>query len=92
MQGIDAEDDLLERAARDAADDFGLFVGQERRWVVNSCDEKTFTIPAPPPPFHLEVSIEGTFVPHDLDPSLSERRHLGAMVGITWVPGAPNKD
>ncbi len=67
-------------------------VTQERRWVVNSCDERTFTIPAPPPPFHLEVSIDGTFVPHDLDPSLTERRHLGAMVGITWIPGAPNKD
>jgi hypothetical protein len=66
-------------------------VTQERRWVVNSCDERTFTIPAPPPPFHLEVSIDGTFVPHDLDPSLSERRHLGAMVGITWVPGRAHK-
>ena len=64
-------------------------VTQERRWIVNSCDERTFTIPAPPPPFHLDVKIDGTFVPHDLDPSLSERRHLGAMVNITWVPGAP---
>jgi len=63
-------------------------VTEERRWVVNSCDEKTFTIPAPPPPFHVEVTIDGTFVPHDLDPSLSERRRLGAMVGITWIPGA----
>jgi hypothetical protein len=61
----------------------------ERRWVVNSCEEKTFTIPAPVPPFHVEVTIDGTFVPHDLEPTSSERRHLGAMVGITWVPGAP---
>ena len=61
----------------------------ERRWVANSCKEKTFTIPAPPPPFHVQVTIDGTFVPHDLDPSQSERRRLGAKVNFTWVPGAP---
>jgi len=59
----------------------------EERWVVNSCEEKTFTLPAPAPPFHVSVSIDGTFVPHDLDPSSSERRRLGAMVGFTWLPG-----
>jgi hypothetical protein len=67
-------------------------VTAERRWVVNSCQEKTFTIPAPPPPFHVDVAIDGTFVPHDLDPTSSERRRLGAMVSMTWQPGAPNKD
>lgn len=67
-------------------------VTQERRWVVNACKERTFTIPAPPPPFHVAVSIDGTFVPHELDPALSERRRLGAMVGFTWIPGPPNKD
>jgi hypothetical protein len=59
----------------------------ERRWVVNSCQEQTFTLPAPPPPFHVRVEIDGTFVPHDLDPSNSERRRLGAMVGFTWREG-----
>jgi hypothetical protein len=59
----------------------------EERWVANSCEEKTFSLPAPPPPFHVSVSIDGTFVPHDLDPSLSERRRLGAKVGFTWLPG-----
>jgi len=67
-------------------------VTAERRWVVNSCEEKTFTIRAPPPPFHVDVAIDGTFVPHDLDPASSERRRLGAMVDLTWVPGQPNKD
>ena len=67
-------------------------VTAERRWVVNSCEEKTFTIPAPPPPFHVDVAIDGTFVPHDLDPTSSERRRLGAMVSMTWTPGPPNKD
>ncbi len=62
-------------------------VTQERRWVANSCKEQTFTIPAPAPPFHVEVTIDGTFVPHDLDPTQSERRRLGAKVGFTWVPG-----
>jgi hypothetical protein len=67
-------------------------VTQERRWVVNSCQEKTFTIPAPPPPFHVEVTIDGTFVPHDLDPSLSERRRLGAKVAIAWRPRGSGQD
>jgi hypothetical protein len=61
-------------------------VTQERRWVVNACDEQTFTLPAPPPPFHVEVAIDGTFVPNELDPSQSERRRLGAKVGFTWLP------
>lgn len=67
-------------------------VTAERSWVVNSCDEKTFAIPAPPPPFHVEVTIDGTFVPNELDPTSSERRRLGAMVDLTWMPGQPNKD
>jgi hypothetical protein len=65
---------------------------ETRRWVVNSCEERTFTLAAPPPPFHVEVTIDGTFVPHELDPSLSERRRLGAMVAFSWIPGAPNED
>jgi hypothetical protein len=67
-------------------------VTAQRRWVANSCEEETFTMPAPRPPFHVEVTIDGTFVPHDLDPSLSERRRLGAKVSFAWIPGAPNKD
>ena len=59
---------------------------QERRWVVNACQEKTFTLPAPRPPFHVEVAIDGTFVPADLDPTQSERRRLGAKVAFTWLP------
>lgn len=61
----------------------------ERRWVANSCQEKTFTLAAPKPPFHVEVTIDGTFVPHDLDPAQSERRRLGAMVSFEWRPGRP---
>lgn len=59
---------------------------QERRWVANSCQERAFRIPAPPPPFHVEVTIDGTFVPHDLDPTQSERRRLGAKVSFEWIP------
>jgi hypothetical protein len=61
-------------------------VTQEKRWVVNACDERTFTLEAPPPPFHVEVAIDGTFVPNELDPSQSERRRLGAKVDFTWLP------
>lgn len=59
-----------------------------RRWVVHSRDHRVFTIPTPPPPFHVEVEIDPTFIPGDLDPNLSDRRSLGAQVGYAFVPRA----
>jgi hypothetical protein len=64
-------------------------VSEERHWVVNACDERTFVLDAPPPPFHVDVAIDGTFVPNELDPSQGERRRLGAKVSFTWLP-TPN--
>jgi hypothetical protein len=52
-----------------------------RRWVVNSREKRTFAIPTPPPPFHVVVEITPTFVPAELDPNISDRRHLGAQIG-----------
>ena len=57
-----------------------------RRWVIHSRQGKTFTIPTPPPPFHVVVEITPTFIPGDLDPTLSDRRSLGAQVGYAFVP------
>lgn len=64
-------------------------VSDERRWVANSCEEKRFVLRAPPPPFHVEVTIDGTFVPNELDPAASDRRRLGAMVAFEWLPRFP---
>ena len=59
------------------------------RWVVHSNGYRQFVIPAPRPPFRVEVQISPTFVPADLDPSSSERRPLGAQVGFGWVAKPP---
>jgi hypothetical protein len=50
------------------------------RWTVHSSREREFSIPTPPPPFRVEVTISPTFVPAELDPRLSDRRQLGARV------------
>ena len=59
-----------------------------RRWVVHSREGQTFTIPSPPPPFRVEVTIDPTFVPAEVDPNSSDRRSLGAQVGYAFVPRA----
>ena len=62
-------------------------ITQSRGWVVDSCTERTFPIVTPGGPFHVTVSITPPFQPYALDPSLSERRYLGAQFGVTFVPG-----
>lgn len=46
-------------------------------------------VPVPPVPWRAEVSVSSTFVPHDLDPSLGDRRKLGAVVSFGFVPNDP---
>jgi hypothetical protein len=53
-----------------------------RRWTIHSKLEKTFVIPAPRPPFRVWVHVDRTFVPHDLDPSKADTRHVSATVGF----------
>lgn len=62
-------------------------ITQSRGWVVDSCTERTFPIATPGGPFHVTVSITPPFQPNALDPSLSERRYLGAQFGVMFVPG-----
>ncbi|HSL63021.1 MAG TPA: hypothetical protein VK874_00050 [Gaiellaceae bacterium] len=57
-----------------------------RRWTVDSGKQRTFSIPTPRPPFRVEVEISPTFVPAQLDPSKSDVRELGAVVGYGFVP------
>lgn len=56
-----------------------------RRWVVHSHGIRRFRIPTPKPPFRIEVRVSPTFVEADLDPRLSDRRHLGAQVGYAFA-------
>jgi hypothetical protein len=57
-----------------------------RRWVVHAKQLRRFRIPTPRPPFRIEVRVSPTFVEADLDPRLSDRRHLGAQVAYDFVP------
>jgi hypothetical protein len=59
-----------------------------RRWQIHSREGRTFRIPTPPPPFHVVVEITPTFVPAELDPNSSDRRHLGAQVAYAFAPRA----
>jgi hypothetical protein len=60
---------------------FTLHGGQVRRLV----------LPAPRPPFKVEVHITPTFEPHLLDPRNSDLRQLGAIVGFRFALTPPAK-
>ncbi|HUH16044.1 MAG TPA: hypothetical protein VML35_09185 [Gaiellaceae bacterium] len=63
-------------------------VTDEAGWQVRACSERTFALSVPPAPFHVEVTIEPTFSPYELDPAgQSDRRRLGAQVSFDWRPG-----
>jgi hypothetical protein len=63
-------------------------VTERRGWVVDSCAERTFPIATPGGPFHVKVTVTPPFQPAALDPTLSERRYLGAQLGIVFQPPA----
>jgi hypothetical protein len=48
-----------------------------RRWTAHSHIQKTFSIPAPPPPFRVEVTVSPTFSPGEF--GASDRRQLGVQ-------------
>jgi hypothetical protein len=54
-------------------------------WVVNSHGYKVFTIPTPKPPFRVEVHVDPTFVPAQVDPTSSEMRQFGAQVAYAFT-------
>jgi hypothetical protein len=56
-----------------------------RRWTIHSLSRATFVIPAPPPPFRVEVTVRPTFSPSDYEGE-SDGRELGAQVGYLFIP------
>ena len=61
---------------------------QERRAVLHQCKvlgPPELLIPATVP-FRVEVTIEPTFSPHELDPASSDTRELGAKPEFGYVP------
>ncbi|MET0939461.1 MAG: hypothetical protein ABWY51_09600, partial [Gaiellaceae bacterium] len=60
-------------------------VTASRRWTIHSLSRATFVIPAPAPPFRVEVTVRPTFSPSDYEGE-SDRRELGAQVGYFFIP------
>lgn len=50
-----------------------------------ACGSRIVGLRAPDGPWRVEVNAQ-TFVPAEVDPQLSERRELGAVVGFSFVP------
>jgi hypothetical protein len=50
--------------------------------LVRSCKAKGVALATPNEPWRIEVRIDPTFVPNELDPSKSDRRELGAQVNV----------
>jgi hypothetical protein len=60
----------------------------EAGWQVRACSERTFPLDVPAAPFHVQITVEPTFSPYQLDPEgQSDRRRLGAQVSFDWRPG-----
>jgi hypothetical protein len=64
-------------------------VTEVRRWIIHSLSRAKFVIPAPRPPFRVEVTVRPTFSPSDYEGE-SDRRKLGAQVGYLFIPHAPH--
>jgi hypothetical protein len=53
---------------------------------VKNCVSDGVPLPVPDEPWRVEIEIAPTFVPNELDPNSSERRHLGAVVFARFQP------
>ena len=57
-----------------------------RRYVLRSGGFTQIYLPTPKPPWRVVTRVVPTFVPHDIDPSISDLRPKGAQVGYTYLP------
>ncbi len=55
---------------------------------INRLEDRTFLLRTPPPPFHVDVRIDPTFVPQEIDSRSPDTRELGAQVGYSFSPAA----
>jgi hypothetical protein len=54
--------------------------------TIRACEAPSLVLRVPDVPWRAEVSVDKTFVPHDLDPSNSDRRELSARTTFEFVP------
>src|SRR5437764_15131110 len=57
-----------------------------RRFDIHSKEQIPVVLKAPGPRFRVEVTISPTFVPIELSPDQTDRRHLGATVSYVFRP------
>lgn len=57
-----------------------------REAKVPACGVTPVLVPVPSDPWRVEVSIDPTFSPAELDPNLGDRRELGAVVSFEFIP------
>ena len=53
---------------------------------LGACQVTPLLVPVPARPWRAEASVSPTFVPHELDSNLGDRRALGAVVSFEFVP------
>lgn len=61
-------------------------VTAEGRTKVRACQANPVLLRVPAEPWRVEVRVEPTFSPHELDPDQGDRRELGARPTFTFVP------
>ena len=61
-------------------------VTQTKTDIVHACKAVGFSLAVPRGPWRIEVTIEPTFVPRELDPSRSDARELGAVFEAHFRP------
>jgi hypothetical protein len=54
--------------------------------VLHECTAKGFALAAPSVPWRVEITVDPTFSPHDIVPTHSDRRQLGAVVYVGFQP------
>jgi len=54
--------------------------------IVRDCVITPFLLPVPDEPWRVEIELEPTFVPKEIDPTKSEARKLGAVVTAEFQP------
>jgi hypothetical protein len=61
-------------------------VTSERKIVVEDCKANGVLLPPPDAPWRIEVELEPTFSPNEIDPRNSDRRQLGAVMEAGFRP------
>jgi len=61
-------------------------VTDTRTFLVKDCKANGVLLSTPSSPWRVEVAIEPTFSPNELDPDNSDRRQLGAVLDVDFQP------